>query len=180
MKNQLVKRKNADFRIDGALATLRAIRASGIYFFPNTTATLRLGYISVTPNVCDEGVGISPTNDSPDQNRRLRCPRASKHSQRSASSQSSQHAAASKKKKLLLFSQLKLKQHTASTKTTFAGRALRIAPQNSIGPTALLAHAATLIPVSDILALIRACATRSPARMGPAWCRGACSKVSPC
>lgn len=135
---------------DVSIAIHRALATLKIYFFANGTATLRGGYISVTPNVCEEGVGISPANDSSDQNRRLRCPRTSKQSPSSASLQSSLPAAASKKKKLLLLSQLLLSQCTTSTNTIFAGRTSRFAPQNLPGLSALIACAAPQFP--DIVA----------------------------
>ncbi len=162
MNNQAVTCKISSNFADGALATHRAIPASKIYFFLNGTATLRRGRISVTPNVCDEEVGISPANDSPDLNRRLRCPRASKHSQPLASLQSSQHAAASKKKKLLLLSQLSKRLLTTSTNTTFAGRSFCIAPQNPNGQTSLSAPSFSDI---DTFAPSRARAGRSHVRM---------------
>lgn len=135
MKTQNVGPQGSSCGADDAFATHRATDTLKIYFFANGTATLQPGYISVTPNVCEEGVGISPINDSSDQNRRLRCPRASKQSPSSASLQSSQLAAASKKKKLLLLSQLLQSQATTST-NIFAGRASRYAPQNPSGQTA--------------------------------------------
>ena len=165
---------------DVSFAVHRALATSKIYFFANGTASLQAGYISVTPNVCEEGVGISPTNDSSDQNRRLRCPRASKHSQPLASLQSSQHAAASKKKKLLLLSQLLQSQCTTSTKTTFAGRASRFAPQNPIDLAALFACADTPFPDSDVFPRRRARASCSHARMSGRVYYGLCTRVTPC
>ena len=179
-KTQYVGQFSSSCGADDAIATHRVRDTSKIYFFANGTATLREGYISVTRNVCDEGVGISLINDSPYQNRRLRCPRASKHSQPSASSQSSQHAAASKKKKLLSLSQLLLNQHTTNTKTTFAGRAFRIAPQNPTGLTAQPARAAHSIFNSDTRLVTRARATRSHARVSERGMHDIRSKVTPC
>lgn len=179
-RTQYVGRNSSSCGRDVSFAVHRALATSKIYFFTNGTATLQAGYISVTPNVCEEGVGISPANDSSDQNRRLRCPRASKHSQPLASLQSSQHAAASKKKKLLSLSQLLLSQHTTSTKTTFAGRAFRIAPQNLTGLTAQTARAAPLIFKSDTRPVARARATRSHARMPERGMHDFRSKVTPC
>jgi len=165
---------------DDAITILRSPDTLKICFFANGTATLREGYISVTPKVCEEGVGISPTNDSSDQNRRLRCPRTSKQSPSSASLQSSQLAAASKKKKLLLLSQWLQSQPTTSSNTTFAGRAFCFAPQNLTGLTALPAHAASLFPDSDASAQIRARAACSRARMVRRTHHGFHTKVTPC
>ena len=165
---------------DVSITFHRARDTSKKYFFANGTASLQGGYISVTPNVCEEGVGISLANDSPDQNRRLRCPRASKHSQPSASSQSSQHVAASKKKKLLLLSQLSKSQPTTNTNIIFAGRASRFAPQNSIGLSAQSARAAILFPDSDAFPLIRARAARSYVRMARGMHHGFRTEVTPC
>lgn len=117
-------------------ATLCADPTPGQYFFEQGTDSLQRGYVSVTPIVCESGMGINLVSDSWNKDRRLRCPRASKHSQPSASWPSSQHVAASKKKKLLLLSRSSKSRPTASSKT-FAGRASCCAPQNPGRPAAI-------------------------------------------
>lgn len=162
---------------DASFATHRDIDTLKIYFFVNGTATLQAGYISVTPKVCEEGVGISPTNDSPDKNRRPRCPRASKHSQPSASSQLSQHAAASKKKKLLLLSRFSKSQSTTST-NIFAGRAFRTAPQNPFWPMARFSRAAGF--PSDIRSPNRRVCAASWHARGIVGHDRLCTRAAPC
>lgn len=135
---------------DDAKATLLHVAARGIYFFLNRKATLQQGYVSVTPNVCDEGGGINPFIDSLDLNRRLRCPKASKHSQHLPSLQSSQHVVALlKTKKLLSLSQLSKSQLTTSTKI-LAGRASRYAPQYPLGLTAAFERSAKSFPNLEV------------------------------
>lgn len=113
-----------------AIATLPETSVGQQYFFSNGTVSLQEGYVSVTPIVCEKRGGIIPFFDSSDQNRRPRCPRASKHSQPLASLQSSQLAAAlPKTRKLLLLSRFKKSRPTTSSKI-FAGRASCYAPQN--------------------------------------------------
>jgi hypothetical protein len=81
---------------------------------------------------------------------------------------------------LLLLSQSKQKRLTTSTNTSFAGRALRIAPQNPTGPTAQPAHAATQIPTSDASFPLHARVTRLRAQVVSGRRRSIRAKVTPC
>ncbi len=113
-----------------ANTTHRDLGNGGEYFFSTKTDSLHQGRISVTHTPCVDRTWGDSGESVYELNRRQTCPRASKLSLPSASLQLSQHAAASKKKRWLLLSQWSKSPHTANSKSTFAGRTLKIAPQN--------------------------------------------------
>jgi len=114
-----------------AIPSQRSKRAVSQCFFAEKKGSLHRGCVSVTHIPCGGRTGESSGSRPLELNRRLRCPRASKHSLHLASLQSSQLAAASKKKKLLLLSRLPPSLLPTNSKIS-AGRAVPAAPQSIV------------------------------------------------